>query len=189
MNETPEVLLERIARGERAALERFYCDHHGRIHAFILQRLRDPGLAAEVLNDVLLAVWRQADRFQGRSRAMTWVLGIAHHKMLDALRRRRRHEAETSLEDAPQQVMDEEADTAAALAALDDAALLRLCLDSLSEAHRGVVHLAFFEDLSYPEIAEIIACPVGTVKTRMMHARQALKRCLRQAEEALGHTQ
>lgn len=183
MNGGPiEALLARIARGDRRALERLYRDHHGRIHAFILQRVGEPALAAEVLNDVMLALWRQAAQFQGRSKAMTWILGIAHHKAMDALRRRGRDAHLTDLDDAPEP--SDEADVAAALAALDDGELLRFCLGKLSEAHRAVVHLTFFEDLAYPEIAEILACPVGTVKTRMMHAKRALRRCLERAGAA-----
>ncbi len=177
--ETAEALLARIARGDRKALERFYRDHHNRVYAFILQRVGEPVVAAEVLNDVMLAVWRQAAQFQGRSKALTWVLGIAHYKATDALRRRGRDAVLTDLDDVPEP--SDEADAATALAAMDDGELLRLCLGKLSEAHRVVVHLTFFEDLAYPEIAEILACPVGTVKTRMMHAKRALKRCLERA--------
>ena len=179
---TAEALLARIANGDHKALERFYRDHHGRIHAFIIQRVGEPALAAEVLNDVMLALWRQAAQFQGRSRALTWVLGIAHYKAMDALRRRGRDAALTDLEDAPEPT--DEADVGAALAALDDGELLRFCLGKLSEAHRAVVQLTFFEDLAYPEIAEILDCPVGTVKTRMMHAKRGLKRCLERAGAA-----
>jgi len=179
-------MLARIARGDKAALETLYHECHARVHAFVLKRVGDPVLAAEILNDVMLTVWRQADRFAGRSRALTWILGIAHNKVLDALRRRGRDAALETLDEERYareagEGENTEGDAAAALAALDDAALLRTCLEGLSEAQRVVVHLAFFEDLGYAEIAEIAHCPVGTVKTRMHHARKALKRCLERA--------
>ncbi len=171
-------LLGRIARGERAALERLYRDHHGRIHAFILQRIPDPLEAVEILNDVMLTLWQQAHRFAGRSRGMTWILGIAHHKCLDARRRHARGPQQTPLEESESPLPEDEADACQALAALDDAALLRYCLERLSEAHRMVIHLAFYQDLGYADIAAIEGCPEGTVKSRMLYAKRALKRCL-----------
>ena len=177
-----KALIAAIARGDEKALADFYRQYHGQVQAFALKRLGDPVAAAEVVNEVMLEVWRHADRFQGRSRAMTWVLGIAHHKVLDQLRRRGRDAGNETLDE---QLADEDSSTGfSLLAALQDARAVRHCLDKLSDAHRTVVHLAFFEDLAYPEIARIVECPVGTVKTRMLHARKALRRCLRALGEA-----
>ena len=69
-------------------------------------------------------------------------------------------------------------DPHAALDALEDAEAIRDCINSLSPAHQRAVHLCFFEDLSYAEISEIEGCPVGTVKTRIMHAKKLLLRCM-----------
>jgi RNA polymerase sigma-70 factor (ECF subfamily) len=168
-------LLEQIARGHVPALEAFYAAFHAPVYAFALKRLRNAADAADVLNEVLLEVWRSAARFEGRSRPLTWVLGIAHHKIIDHLRRRREHLEETLPPDLPD---PEPADATVALAHAGDAEMVRRCLERLSDVQRLVVHLAFYEDLSYPEIAEIAGCPIGTVKTRMLHAKQLLRRCL-----------
>lgn len=178
--ECAEELLGQIAAGSEAALEAFYREHHARIFAFALKRCGDPVVAAEILNEVMLEVWRHASRFSGRSSAMTWVLGIANHKILDALRRRGRDARHDELDDT---LVDD--DTPASfdvIAGTQDAGAVRHCLERLSDAHRTVVHLAFYDDMPYPEIAAVVDCPLGTVKTRMLHARKALRRCL----EALG---
>jgi RNA polymerase sigma-70 factor, ECF subfamily len=167
-------LLARIATGSEPALRDFYQAYHTRIYAFALKRLRDPADAADVLNEVMLEVWRKAARYEGRARVLTWVLGIANHKLLDRLRRRGRHATEALDENLAADVPDADA----ALAGAQDAARVRRCLDVLSDAHRLIVHLAFFEELPYEEIAEIADCPVNTVKTRMFHAKRRLKRCL-----------
>jgi len=168
-------LLVRIAAGSEPALSRFYEAFHARVYAFILRRLDDPAEAADILNEVMLEVWRSADRFEGRSQALTWVLGIAHHKVLDALRRRGRRETEQLDESFP----DEDTPSAPELLnAAQDADFLRRCLDRLSDTYRLVIHLAFFEDLPYPEIAKIADCPAGTVKSRVFHAKRLLKECL-----------
>ncbi len=65
-----------------------------------------------------------------------------------------------------------------AIVGAENAKFIRCCMEKLSDAHHQVVHLTFFEDLSYPEIAQILNCPLGTVKTRMFHAKQLLKKCL-----------
>ncbi len=168
-------LLRRMATGSEAALREFYQAFHGRVYAFALRRLRNPADAAEVLNEVMLEAWRSAARFEGRSQVLTWVLGIAHHKIIDNLRRQKSH----LLNELDPEMADDDGPTALdAIAGTQDAAQLRRCLEDLSDAHRLIVHLAFFEDLPYEEIARIADCPVGTVKTRMFHARRLLKRCL-----------
>jgi len=168
-------LLARIAQGNEQALGDFYKAFHARVYAFVLRRLNDPAEAAEILNEVMLEVWRSANRFEGRSQALTWVLGIAHHKALDALRRRGRRTVEELNESMP----DDDAPSASDLLnAAQNADFLRRCLDRLADTYQLVMHLAFFEDLPYPEIARIAECPVGTVKTRVFHAKRLLKECL-----------
>lgn len=168
-------LLERIAEGDEAALSQFYQSYHARVYAFVRRRLNDPAEAAEVLNEVMLEVWRKASRFEGRSQPLTWVLGIAHHKALDALRRRGRRQTEELDETLPD---DDAAPAAELLAAAQNAEVVRRCIEKLSDAHRLMVHLAFFEDMPYPDIARVAECPVGTVKTRVFHAKRLLKECL-----------
>jgi len=173
--EVSEALLARIAAGSEEALTAFYRLHEGSVYAFALRRIGDAAAAADVLNEVMLEVWRGAQRFQGRSRVRTWLLGITHHKVVDLLRKRGRHEAD----ELPPDLADTDAVSAVdALSGAQDAVLLRRCLERLPDTHRQVVHMAFFDELSYPEIAVILACPEGTVKTRMFHARAKLKRCL-----------
>ena len=168
-------LLTRIAAGNEAALKQFYQAYHARVYAFVLRRCGDPAESADILNEVMIEVWRRADRFEGRSQALTWVLGIAHHKVLDALRRRGRREMDELDESMPD---DNAVNTADLLSAAQNAEFVRRCMEKLSDSHRLMVHLAFFEDMPYPEIARIADCPVGTVKTRVFHAKRLLKECL-----------
>jgi RNA polymerase sigma-70 factor, ECF subfamily len=172
-------LLAAISGGSEAALVEFYRQYHARIYSFIIKGLRNATDSAEVLNEVMLEVWRHAGTFQGRSRVLTWALGIAQHKIVDCLRRRT---PEVQLEEDIDNLTEDERDGAPEmLARQQDEALLRFCIEKLSDFHRSVVHLAFFQELSYAEIAGILACPEGTVKTRMFHAKQKLKDCLQHA--------
>lgn len=168
-------LLHRVAAGDRAALAELYRQVEGRVFAFLLSRLGDAEQAADLVHEVMLVVWRRAAAFEGRSRPLTWILGIARHKLLDALRRAGRWTAEPPDEDAPDALSPTPFEQADHRQRRD---AVRAALATLSENHREVVHLAFFEDRSYGEIAEIVGIPEGTVKTRMFHAKKALQRSL-----------
>jgi RNA polymerase sigma-70 factor, ECF subfamily len=170
-------LLARIATGSEAAMGTFYHRHEARVYAFLMQRLGNAADAAEVLNEVMLEVWRGARHFAGRAKVTTWLLGIAQNRSIDLLRRRGRRAAESLDFD----VVDDSPDPGpAAVANAQNGEYIRRCMEGLPEAQRQVVHLTFFEDLPYGEIAEILTIPEGTVKTRMFHARKALARCLEQ---------
>lgn len=175
-------LLAAIAGGSEAALAEFYRFHQARIYSFIVRRVHNGADAADVLNEVMMEVWRHAAAFQGRSQVLTWVLGIAHHKTVDCLRRRSPH---VELVEGVEDNLEDERDGAPEiLMRQQDAALMRYCIEKLSDSQRAVVHLAFFQELSYTEIAATLACPEGTVKTRMFHAKQKLKDCLLRASAA-----
>lgn len=183
MDETPvsdEILMHNIAMGRRDALRAFYDRHAPKIYRFAISRLGDGADAAEVLNDVMLDVWHSAKRFEYRSTVSTWILGITHHKTVDLLRRRGRimpdacTDVSTTIPDNDHVVGDD------VIAAARDSLVVRKCLNCLNSSYRQVVYLAFFEDRSYSEIARILDCPEGTVKTRVFHAKDILKRCLEQ---------
>jgi len=167
-------LFARVVRGDRRAFEALYRAYHPRLTRFLINMTRRPPLVEEVLNDTMLTVWDRPERFNGASRLSTWIFAIAYRKALAAMRR----------QDMP--VEDVEAENRPA----DDASpeqlighdqvriVLREALEELSADHRAVVDLTYFHDMGYREIAEIMACPVDTVKTRMFHARRHLKRML-----------
>ena len=167
-------LLVRIAHGNEAALEQLYHKYERRIYYFALSRLHDPHAAAGILNEVMMEVWRGAFRFQGKSRVGTWLLGITHHKVIDYFRKNGRHQAE-ELGDEPD-VQGNSLEEC--ITATQQLKWIRHCMDRLSDDHRQVAHLAFFEDLPYNEIAAILDCPQGTIKTRMFHAKRNLVHCL-----------
>lgn len=169
-------LLRAVAGGDADALAELYRRLESSIYAFAMSRLGDPEKAAEVLHEVMLTVWRRAGVFRGRSRPLTWILGIARHKILDAQRRSRRWRPEPPPDGevpdtavpAPFELLDRN----------DRRDAVRDALTGLSVDHREVIHLAFYQDLSYPEISRLLGIPEGTVKTRVFHAKKAMRRRL-----------
>src|SRR6266853_3934695 len=83
-----EVLIGRIASGDRLAMQVLFARHHVRVYRFVLRLVREESKAEDLISDVFLDVWRQADRFEGRSAVSTWLLAIARFKALSALRKR-----------------------------------------------------------------------------------------------------
>jgi RNA polymerase sigma-70 factor (ECF subfamily) len=173
------VLLEGIARRDRVAFETFFRAHGSAVHRFVRDLVRDEGLAEELTSDVMVEVWRSAGKFGGRSRARTWVFGIAHHKAIDALRKRRA--TLVPLDDLLGAASDASTPEDAALRA-EEGERLDAALASLSAEHRAVLELTYVEGFSQKEVADIVACPVATVKTRAFYAKQRLRDALATAE-------
>lgn len=182
-------LLQQISKGHQPALEAFYQLYEPRVYRYALSRLNEPFEAADTLNEVMMEVWKYAERFEGRSKVSTWVLGITHHKVYDRLRKRKKAKLEDDIDDFSNKLADDnQTNMEQVLAGVDDADMVRHCMDKLSDSHREVIHLAFFEDMHYQDIASIAKCPEGTVKTRVYHAKQALKNCIAKLMVAMEPT-
>jgi RNA polymerase sigma-70 factor (ECF subfamily) len=140
--------------------------------------LKDHSRAEEVLVDTLHEVWRHPDRFRGESQFSTWLIGIARRKALMVYRSRRPDEVHDDLEDIAEVTASDAPDGFAALAGKQRREGVQHCMGKLSSNHSECLHLVFYEGLSLAEVAEVQNCPEGTVKTRLFHARQKIKKCL-----------
>jgi RNA polymerase sigma-70 factor (ECF subfamily) len=166
-----EVLLARIAGGDKEAMHVFYRRHRVAVYRFVLRFLRDEAAAEDIANDVFIDVYRQAGRFEGRSKPSTWLLGMARFKALSARRRQR----DTVDADEVLESFEDDADTPeVAVQKQDKARALRMCIDRLTPEHREVIDLTFYHGKSIREISEIAGIPENTVKTRAFHARRQL---------------
>jgi RNA polymerase sigma-70 factor (ECF subfamily) len=180
--EDDAALLRRVGARDRRAFEALYHLYYRRLFGYLLKVTRRADLVEEVLNDVMLAIWKGAAGFDGRSRPSTWIFGIAYHKALKALARRARRLPESpggdggEPYDPPEPVAPDEPESLFARREL--AGALGRALGEIPPDQRAVVELTYYYGLSYPEIAEIVGCPVNTVKTRMFHARRRLRELL-----------
>jgi RNA polymerase sigma-70 factor (ECF subfamily) len=171
-------LLRRVGARDRKAFEALYHQYYPRLFSYLLKITRRADLVEEVLNDVMLAIWKGAAGFDGRSRVSTWIFGIAYHKALKALARRAPAIARSVELDGetPEPVDRDEPESL--LARRELAGVLGRALRALSPEQRTVVELTYYYGLPYQEIADIMGCPVNTVKTRMFHARRRLRELL-----------
>lgn len=167
-------LIARVSGGDLHAFERLYRIYQPRLARFLINLVQRPQLVEEVLDDTMMVVWQTAGSFRGTSKLSTWIFTIAYRKALKARVR------------WPDPVEDDPADTRESPDPGPDEELhqqqlhdaLVAAMDSLSADHRAVVDLTYFHGMGYREIAEIMECPVDTVKTRMFHARRRLREAM-----------
>jgi RNA polymerase sigma-70 factor (ECF subfamily) len=171
-------LLDRIGRQEETAFRELYKAFSRRVYAYALNMVKDHGRAEEVLVDTMYEVWRAPGRFRGDSQFSTWLIGIARNKALMVHRGRRPDEDHDDIDDIAETAPADTPDGFAELAGKQRSEGVRHCMDRLSEEHRECMHLVFFEGLSLAEVSDVQGCPENTVKTRLFHARQKLKKCL-----------
>jgi RNA polymerase sigma-70 factor (ECF subfamily) len=170
-----EVLIARIAKGDRLAMEELYGRYRVPVYRFVLRMVRNATIAEDLNSDVFLDVWRQAGTFEGRSAVSTWLFSIARFKALNVLQRRPMEELDDEKAGA---VADQADDPEIALAKKDKAAVLRACLLKLSAEHREIVNLVYYQHKSVEDVAGIVGIPEATVKTRMFYARKKLSELL-----------
>ena len=170
-----EILIGRIAAGDKAAMRILYGRHSARALRFLIRLVRDQSRAEDLMSDTFFDVWRQASRFEGRSSVSTWILSIARFKALSSMRKTRERELEPEVAEA----VEDDADTPeVTVQKASKAVAMRRCLETLSADHREIVDLVYYHEKSVEEAAEILAIPAATVKTRMFYARKKLAEAL-----------
>jgi RNA polymerase sigma factor (sigma-70 family) len=173
-------LLGRVAAEERDAFEALYRLYNPRLQRFLRSVTKQPALVEEILDDTMMVVWRKAYTFNHSSKVSTWIFAIAYRQCLKALKRL----------DHLQDESYERADVSApgpddALQLLELHKHLDDALGMLSPEQRAVMELTYYFGYACREIAQIMGCPVDTVKTRMFYARRKLKASLASQREAI----
>jgi len=159
-------LLQRVAEHDGGAFEALFDTYHPRLFRFLFRLTRSHGAAEELANDVMLTLWKDADRFRGESKVSTWIFGIAYRQALAHLRKRKFKLVPFVEEDA---AVDESG------AQIEREDWVRRGVEKLPPKQKLTVMLVYFLGLSCEETAKACGVPVGTVKTRMFHARRKMK--------------
>jgi RNA polymerase sigma-70 factor (ECF subfamily) len=175
---TDSDLIKACVPNNEEAFAILYQRYEKRVFQYLMTIMNEANLAEETLVEVMLALWKGLNSFQGQSKVSTWIFGIAHHKAVDALRKvTSQQRGRMPLEDIVENTESNENPLNEAqhkrMAALTNQGLM-----TLSPDHREILHMAFYEELSYSEIAALLDIPVNTVKTRVHYAKQQLKKSL-----------
>jgi RNA polymerase sigma factor (sigma-70 family) len=176
----PDLPLLRDLHQQNGAFETLYRRYYPRLFDFVLRIVGQSADVEEIINDTMMVVWNKADTFAERSKVSTWIFGIAYKKSLKRLKNNKRRTSREINADVECEDGRDPADAVDNKAMLDR---IRAAVGKLPMAQRSIVHLAFFYGHSYSEIAQIVDCPVNTVKTRMFYARQRLRPILDEARE------
>lgn len=171
-SQTEARLLEGVRQRDREAFEELYRSFAPKLFGYLIRITRRPDLVEELVDEVMLTVWRQADRFEGRSRFSTWIFGIAYRKAMKALRRQRRR---PETEPLPEELRSTSEGPERRTLRRERAEILSRALGELSPEQRAVIELTYYLGFTCREAAEALDCPEGTVKTRMYYARRRLE--------------
>jgi RNA polymerase sigma-70 factor (ECF subfamily) len=164
-------LIHLVRAGDLHGFELLYRSYFPRLTRFLGRMIRRPDLIEEIVNDTMLVVWQKANSFDGSCKLSTWIFAIAYRKAMKAVRGLD-DPVEFDFDAVPDQGGHEPEDEAQHHEQRDH---LLKALDTLPVEQRAAVCLTYFHGLGYAEIADIMNCPVNTVKTRVYHARRQLE--------------
>jgi len=173
-NAAEVLLLRRVARKDGDAFDELFANYYPRLFTFLFRLTRSHGATEELANDVLLTLWKDADRFRGESKVSTWVFGIAYRQALTYLRKHRLRMATfVDRGEAAEYANSVEMD-----AQFEREDWVRRGVNILPVKQKLTVMLVYFLGLSCEETARVTGVPASTVKTRMFHARRKMKQHL-----------
>lgn len=167
-------LIQAVASGSENAFSEVYRRYHRPIYNYLLRIVQDDAGADDILQEVFLAVWQGAAKFRQKASVKTWIYRIAYKQSVSWLRKHRRKLIPVSLDEV---VDGGDSPEESAMAAMRSANIGK-AMAGLTVKHRAVIELAFVQEMSYAEIAEILDCPIGTVKSRMSYALRQLNQVL-----------
>ncbi len=175
-------LIALVVGGDKHAFELLYRSYFPRLGRFLNAMTRSVPLIEEVINDTMLVVWQSAQRFDGSCKLSTWIFAIAYRTACKAIR------GLDEAHDCDVEALEGDASSEPGHE-LDQQQLrhaIGLALADLPPTQRAVVLLTYHHDMSYADIADIMDCPVNTVKTRMFHARRRLRQLLAGHQEEVA---
>jgi RNA polymerase sigma-70 factor (ECF subfamily) len=171
-----EDLMQLVRQGDAAAFDVVYERHATAAFSLAYRMMGRRGAAEDVVQEAFLSLWRSGARYDHtRGSVRTWVLGIVHHRAIDALRRGIRHESRRASDEGIDERFEADDRTDLQAARREEAAQVRTALASLPAEQSRAIELAYFGGFSHSEIADMLQTPVGTVKGRIRLGLEKLR--------------
>jgi RNA polymerase sigma-70 factor, ECF subfamily len=163
-----EDVMQLVRRGDARAFELIYERHSAAAFSLAYRMMGTRAGAEDVTQDAFLSLWRSGARYdRARGSVRTWVLGIVHHRAIDALRRATVHDRRRASDEGLEERFEARDRTDVEAARREEAGTVRGALSSLPADQSQVIELAYFGGFTHTEIADMLDAPVGTVKGRM----------------------
>ena len=174
-----------VRDGDAKAFELVYDRHGGAAFSLAYRMVGDRAIAEDITQEAFLSMWRSRVRYdRERGSVRAWVLGIVHHRTIDALRRNLAHDRRRASAEGLEERQEAPERTDVEVARRDEARTVRDAMQSLPEEQHQVIQLAYFGGFTHTQIAEMLDMPVGTVKGRMRLGLEKMRRAL--APEAVA---
>jgi RNA polymerase sigma-70 factor (ECF subfamily) len=182
-----EDLMQLVRRGHAPAFEVIYERHSQAAFSLAYRMAGSRGVAEDVVQDAFLNIWRSGAHYERtRGSVRTWVLGIVHHRAIDALRRSFVHERRRASDEGIEERLETGQRTEVEAARHEEAHTVRAALDHLPSEQSQVIELAYFGGFTHTEIATMLDTPVGTVKGRMRLGLEKMRHALGGGQVSLG---
>jgi len=163
-----EDLMQLVRRGDARAFEVVYDRHAAAAFSLAYRMVGARNAAEDVTQEAFLSLWRSGARYdRARGSVRTWILGIVHHRAIDALRRSLVHERRRASDESEVERLEARELTGVEAARREEAVAVREAIGTLPAEQSRVIELAYFGGFTHTEIAEMLETPVGTVKGRM----------------------
>lgn len=180
MSQADEQLLQAIGQGEISAFEALYDRYAPMIYSLLIRIVRDGNMAEELTQDTFCQVWQKAKQFNGTGAVQGWLRRIARNKALDQLRRQKVHSPlpTENLENFESSLFLGQPSVESEFEQVWTQQQVRQALNQIPNEQRLCLELAYFEGLTHQEIAEQMATPLGTIKTRIRIGMEKVERWL-----------
>jgi len=166
-----------VQDGDPRAFEVLYDRHSGAAFSLAYRMVGNRVTAEDISQEAFLSIWRSRLRYRSdRGSVRTWVLGIVHHRAIDALRRNLVHERRRTSAEGLEERLEAPELTDVEVARRDEAREVRSAIETLPSEQSRVVDLAYFGGFTHSQIAEMLETPIGTVKGRMRLGLEKLRR-------------
>ncbi len=178
-NLADEEIMHLVQEGDPRAFELFYDRHAGPAFSLAYRMVGNRSVAEDVSQEAFLSIWRSKLRYQAdRGSVRTWVLGIVHHRAIDALRRNTVHDKRRASAEGIEERFEAREQTDVEVARRDEARTVRAAIEQLPSEQSRVIELAYFGGFSHSQIADQLEMPIGTVKGRMRLGLDKLRKTL-----------
>ncbi|WCL50477.1 RNA polymerase sigma factor [Leptospira sp. GIMC2001] len=187
MREKEIILLQKIKSGDQSAYMILVNPYRERLFRKAVSMVKDSDDAEDIVQDALISGYKSIQNFRAEAGVYTWLYRIVVNKSKDLLAKKKRGREKPMDDNQDNQFIDERLGYEKKLELFEESKYLKDKIDALEDIYKQVIELRYFEEMSYSQIAEVLECNIGTVKSRLFKAKEFLKHSILQDEKGEGY--